>query len=457
MAWDSRTIGWVHDLLRSVWDEPRPANPPPRTWRDWALVAVLVAAALTEGLLRPELPWRAVSVAVAVGLAPTLLWRRSRPLPMVAIAFGLCAAASLLIGRDLDLYVLIYLLLLPFSLFRWGSGREALIGSAISIGKIVLASAVGYQSLSDLFAGFVILFAASALSAALRYRAKARTRELDQAKLLERERLARDLHDTVAHHVSAMAIRAQAGLATSVTDPQAAVEALSVIEAEASRALAEMRAMVRVLRHDQPADLEPSPRVGDLGRLARRFRDRPAVDVKTSGDVDGLPPAVGTAIYRLAQESITNARRHARHATRIEVDVAVEEASVRLRVSDDGEPSAIRAAAAPGYGLVGMIERAALLDGSCEAGPAPGGGWTVTAVLPTPPRPRAQPPQTTQPHSSPETPHRPNDQTPETARPRRDPERRPNEQTPETAQPHRDPERRSKEQTPVATQSGPVA
>jgi len=510
VAWDSRTIGWVHDLLRSVWDEPRPANPPPRTWRDWALVAVLVAAALTEGLLRPDLPSRAISVAVAVGLVPTLLWRRSRPLQMVAIAFGLCAAASLLIGRDLDLYVLIYLLLLPYSLFRWGSGREALIGSAIIIGKIVLASVLGYQSLSDLFAGFIILFAASALSAALRYRAKARTRELDQAKLLERERLARDLHDTVAHHVSAMAIRAQAGLATSATNPQAAVEALSVIEAEASRALAEMRAMVRVLRHDEPADLAPSPRVSDLGRLARRFRDRPAVEVKTSGDVNGLPPAVGTAIYRLAQESITNARRHARHATRIDVNVSVEDASVRLRVSDDGEHNAMRAVSSPGYGLVGMIERATLLGGSCEAGPAPGGGWTVTAVLPTPPRPtnqtpetthprrtpealrhpqdqtpernpprrpRDQTPEATQPHRNPETPRHPQDQTPETSHPHRNPKApcRPGDQTPEATHPHpetsrrprdraaettqsqRDPEHRPKEQTPVATQPGPAA
>ena len=487
----------MHDLLRSGWDEPRPAAPPPRSWRDWALVALLVPAALLEGLLRPELPWRAVSVIITVALVPTLLWRRSRPLPMVAVAFGVCAATPLVTGHELDLYVLVYLLLLPYALLRWGSGREVLLGSAIVVAKVVLATVLGYQSLSDMFAGLVILFAAGALSAALRYRARARMRELDQAKLLERERLARDLHDTVAHHVSAMAIRAQAGLATAASDPNAAVEALKVIEAEASRALAEMRAMVRVLRHDQPpertpsprggdlgsrapgrrmgnlsqpasnprdGDLEPpprprdddltpasnprvghigkparsqrngdlkptpsqhvadigkpagrfsdddlqpatsprvgdigepagrfrdgdlelvsSPRVSDIGELVGRFSDGPAVDVEIHGDVDGLPAAVGTAIYRLAQESVTNARRHARHATRIEVRVAVEDTSVRLCVSDDGETDAGRAASAPGYGLVGMIERAGLLGGSCEAGPGPGRGWTVTAVLP---------------------------------------------------------------------------
>ena len=100
------------------------------------------------------------------------------------------------------------------------------------------------------------------------------------------------------------------------------------------------------------------------------------------GDVETLPPSIGTAIYRLAQESVTNARRHARHATRIHVRVAADETSVHLRVSDDGEGAAVRATGSPGYGLIGMIERADLLGGTVEAGPDPERGWTVTAVLP---------------------------------------------------------------------------
>ena len=91
---------------------------------------------------------------------------------------------------------------------------------------------------------------------------------------------------------------------------------------------------------------------------------------------------MGTAIYRLAQEAVTNARRHARHATRIEVRVAADDTSVRLRVSDDGDTGPMRPNAAPGYGLIGMIERVDLLGGPCEAGPNPDRGWTVTAVLP---------------------------------------------------------------------------
>jgi signal transduction histidine kinase len=229
-------------------------------------------------------------------------------------------------------------------------------------------------------AAFAVMSAAIALGVALRFRARARLRELDQVKLLEREQLARDLHDTVAHHISAMAIRAQAGLATSAARPDAAADALHVIEAEAARALDEMRAMVRVLRQDQPADLEPGRGIADLEQLASHRASGPAVLVEFSGHLHDLPPSVGSALYRLAQESITNARRHARHATRIEVRVAADDTSVHLRVSDDGESSLVRRP--PGYGLIGMMERADLLGGTCTAGPGPNRGWTVTAVLP---------------------------------------------------------------------------
>jgi signal transduction histidine kinase len=369
----------VHGILRSVWDEPRPPGAPRRVWRDWALVAVLVPAAVLEGLLADDIPWRPLSVAVTVGLIPTLLWRRTRPLLMIAIGFGVTAAAAIATGANVpNMDVLAYVLLLAYALFRWGSGREIVIGVAIMLARLLLWPLTEDVPAGSLAGGLAVLFAVCAVGAASRYRARARTRELDQVKLLERERLARDLHDTVAHHVSAMAVRAQAGLATAPTDPDAATDALRVIEAEASRALAEMRAMVRVLR--TPAETAPTPRVADLARLAGRAGAGPPVDVEIDTGLDDLPPSVGTALYYLAQEAVTNARRHARQATRIEVRVSADDRAVRLRVSDDGEPRPARGA--PGFGLIGMAERADLLGGTCEAGPNTGRGWTVTAVLP---------------------------------------------------------------------------
>ncbi|MDX8037373.1 histidine kinase [Lentzea sp. BCCO 10_0856] len=365
--------------LRSVWDEPRPARAASRLWWDWVLVGVLLLVAVLEAVLRTDLNSRVGSLVVAVGLLPLLLLRRSRPLLAVAVAFGVGAVASLVFGGEPELNVQVYMLLFPFALFRWGSGREAVIGLAIMLGKVGLSAVLGFISVSEAGGGTAVLGTACALGAAVRYRGRARARELEQVKLLERERLARDLHDTVAHHVSAMAIRAQAGLATAAARPEAATEALGLIESEASRALAEMRTMVRALRRNESADLAPSPTVADVALLASPGRPGPEVDVRIDGAVDDLPKSVGTAIYRLTQESVTNARRHARHATRIEVQVVVSASSVHLRVSDDGDSGN---AAVPGHGLIGMMERADLLGGSCEAGPNPGRGWTVTAVLP---------------------------------------------------------------------------
>ncbi|WP_344914494.1 sensor histidine kinase [Streptosporangium oxazolinicum] len=370
-------------LVRSVWDEPRPPNPPVRVWRDWALVGLLVPIALLEGVLRPDLPWRVVSVAVTIGLIPTLLWRRSRPLLVVAIVFGTTSLAPLLTGGDsAETYTMGYLLIVVYALVRWGSGREAVIGLTIMLVAVCLSIVFDRLAPADAVAAFAVVFSAVTLGGAFRYRARARMRELDQVKLLEREQLARDLHDTVAHHVSAMAIRAQAGIAISASRPNAATEALHVIEAEASRALAEMRAMVRVLRRDQPADLAPGRRVTDLRQLADQGTSGLSVDVDISGDLGDLPPSVEAAIYRLAQEAVTNARRHARHATRVEVQVTADDTSVHLRVSDDGDTGSIRPPGPPGYGLIGMVERADLLGGTCEAGPDPDRGWTVTAALP---------------------------------------------------------------------------
>lgn len=371
--------------VRTLWAEPRAPQAPRRVWRDWVLVALLLPTAILEGILRTDVVWRPVAILLAVVLVIALLWRRTHPLVAVAVAFGAAIVSSIagLIGGvpSVGLYTMIAVVVLPYSLLRWGSGREIGIGLAIILTALVVGLAAEYNGFGEAVAGAVFLLFPAPLGAAIRYWSTSRLREYDKVRLREREQLARELHDTVAHHVSAIAIRAQAGRVVAASHPEAAMDALAVIEAEASRTLAEMRVMVGNLREDEAAALAPQQGMPDLERLARSIGDRPRVELELSGDLADLGPSVGAAIYRIAQESITNAVRHARHVTRIDVRVVGDGDSVRLTVRDDGD-AASTGWNPLGYGLVGMTERATLLGGSFEAGPGPDKGWTVEAVLP---------------------------------------------------------------------------
>lgn len=368
----------VTGLLRSAWNAPGAAPPPPRrVWRDWVLVALFVLVAVLEASLRTDLSQPFVAAAFVIASVPTLLWRRTRPLLMLAIAFGATAVATVVLG-DSILYTSGFVLLTLYALFRWGNGRALVVGSGILLANPIVSALAG-TTWADIVGELAFFAIVGTLGVALRFRGRARMRELDRAKLMERETLARDLHDTVAHHVSAIAIRAQAGLAVAELKPEAATDALRVIEAEASRTLAEMRLMVRVLRQGESPELAPGRTLADIEQLAGDDQPGPRVDVRVTGDPESIPPTVASAVYRLAQESITNARRHARNASVIDVLVEADAGGVHLRVTNDGD---VVPTAAPGYGITGMMERASLLGGTCEAGRAPGGGWVVTAVLP---------------------------------------------------------------------------
>ena len=376
----------VTNVLRVLWAEPRPADPPARIFRDWALIAVLTVWSVAEAVLRDDLaPLPLVLVAVLVVLAP-LLWRRTHPLGAVVVSFGTLTVVDvvrILAGEEGGgLRSISAVLVLAYSLFRWGAGREAVIGLGVIFVWLAVTYVADPMSLAETVAGYAFFLFSAALGAAIRYHARTRTRDIDEAKAREREQLARELHDTVAHHVSGIAIQAQAGRAVAASDPERAVEALVAIEDAAARTLTELRTMVGVLRASQDAEFAPQPGVADLERLTGGLEARPHVQVTLSGELKDLSPAVGAAIYRLAQESITNARRHARHATRVTVDVVGDAEGVRLTVDDDGVPSTAGGGGATGYGLVGMQERTALLGGTFQAGPTADRGWRVQATLP---------------------------------------------------------------------------
>jgi signal transduction histidine kinase len=375
----------ITNALRSLWAEPRAADAPARGWRDWVLVGVLMVTALLEGVLRDDVAWRPFATIVAVGLVPVLLWRRTHPLACVVVAWGtamVLGLASLAGGApSVGLDTMIYVLVLVYALVRWGSGREIVIGLVVVGVAAVIGMVADATGPADVIGGFGIVVAAAAGGAAFRYRAESWRRALDQVRSQERVGLARELHDMVAHHVSAIAVQAQAGRAMAGQRPEAGLEALAAIEGEASRTLAEMRAMVRVLRDGAPAEYTPQPGVADLVSLARRD-PVPVIEVELAGDLDGLTLQVDTTVYRLAQEALTNALRHARNPSRVEIRVAECAGGLRLRVTDDGQIDPVRSAD-HGFGLLGMTERVQLLGGTLRAGPAPEGGWAVDAELPT--------------------------------------------------------------------------
>src|SRR4051812_41530163 len=341
-------------------------------------------AALLEGVLRDDVAWRPFATIVAVGLAPVMLWRRTQPLACVAVGFGTAMALGLatLAGgpSHVGLNAMIYVLVLVYALVRWGSGREIVIGLMFVLIAAVIGTVADYTGPSDFIGGFGILTASAAGGAAFRYRAESWRRALEQIRSQERVGLARELHDMVAHHVSAIAVQAQAGRALAGQRPEAGLEALAAIEGEASQTLAEMRAMVRVLRDEAPAEYAPQPGVADLDRLSGDSPTGPRVEVTVSGDLSALPRAIDAAVFRIAQEAVTNARRHARNATLVDVRVTGNQSTVSLAVRDDGATAAGNSD--PGFGMVGMSERALLLGGTYQAGPCPGGGWAVVATLP---------------------------------------------------------------------------
>lgn len=381
-GWPIPRLDPVITVRRSLWDEPRPNDAPPVGRLDWLLVGLYAAAVLVEGIARPDLALRPVVMVLALVLIPALLWRRSRPLLAVVIGWGVAGVLSVLqLGadaRDLGLTSMMVILILLYALVRWGSGREMVLGLVFTTVVVVLgmfASATGW---AEVLGASALLLMIVALAAVFRYRADLWQRQQREIRNEERVALARELHDTVAHHVSAIAVQAQAGGVVAGIHPEKAAEVLAAIESEASRTLAEMRTMVRVLREDDDADYAPRRGVADLPDLARTDA-RPRVDVSLNGSLTDLAPAVDAALFRLAQESLTNAIRHARGATLVKIDVRRESDAVRLRVTDDGQPGLTQE---PGFGLLGMRERTQLLGGSFSAGPGPAGGWVVEAVLP---------------------------------------------------------------------------
>jgi signal transduction histidine kinase len=342
--------------------------------------------------------WAADARLVATGLPVAV--RRPWPLPVfvVTVATSLVAVA---LGVVTDPFLAVAFALYPVALAGRAQRRLPVAAAAlIGLGGMIATepkSPYAYWWLQG--PGLIVLGWASmagswALGTAVRERrayAEDAARELaERAVTEERMRIARELHDVVAHSIGIIAVKAGVANHVVATRPEEAGEALRVIEATSRDALQEMRHLLGVLRSERTgaltdADLSPAPGTAGLAGLVRSASDaglHVRLEVPELGD---LPEALGLTVFRIVQEALTNAVKHAAPAD-CRVVITRDERHVTIDVSDDGGPARGGAqaqdGAGPGHGLIGMRERIAVYDGEFTAGPRPGGGFTVLARLP---------------------------------------------------------------------------
>jgi signal transduction histidine kinase len=333
---------------------------------------------------------KAIAVPAALLMTLPLMWRRRAPLAVAAVVTGAWIAESLLDDSPQPVQsTLLGLVVAIYSVAAYSERGRALAGLALGLGAI-LASEPGDLIVMGPFLVGVWLAGRlfrdrERLAVTLQSRTDALEREQEEAARLaiaeERARIARELHDVVAHSVSVMVVEAGAERLALGDERGSTREALLSIEKTGRQALAEMRRLLGMLREqDDDVSRAPQPSLTHIEALVARVREAGLpVDLQIEGRPVSLPPGVDVSAYRIVQEALTNALRHAGPA-RARVVVRYGDGDVELEVADDGRGADNGSPA--GHGLVGMRERVTLYGGELRAGGGPGGGYVVRARLP---------------------------------------------------------------------------
>jgi signal transduction histidine kinase len=374
----------------------------------WTLPLIGMSLALTPTVTDPQqqgphrhaVPEPVYLILVAVLCLP-LIWRRKLPRAVFAVialtAFVQWLFSVEMVPADLNVLVMLFTVSANCAL-RWsiGAGLIAQLGTVLAVARWYAGPHVS-EIWNSLAPYTVVVWAfwlwgmyvstRGKYTAGLEERAKRLERERDAqaqvAAAAERARIAREMHDVIAHSVSVMVVQADGASYMVDIDPARAKRAMETIGATGRQALTEMRRMLGVLREGGDAGpYAPQPGIEQLTELVHQIRSAGLpVDLTVEGVPSELPTALQLTIYRIVQEALTNTRKHAGPAATAEVNLHYGDDAVEIRIRDDG-----RGAAASndghGHGLVGMSERAALYGGSLRTGPRPGGGWEVFARLP---------------------------------------------------------------------------
>jgi signal transduction histidine kinase len=350
-----------------------------------------------------------VNVTVVVLIAQFVAWRRRAPFAAFAIYVILGTAwldAVYRAGANLPLEPFVVLLILVYTAASRGEDRRnwAVAGvlGILAISELILIP-FGDKSIGNVIPGLVFIGLTFTIGRVLGRRIvshhqleDAASRAVAQAEeraalavSAERARIARELHDVVAHAVSLMVVQAGAGERLLVTRPDEAATAFRAIRQAGTEAIDELRRMLGLIdgsggqQHRLASQIAPQPRLARLDALVDDVRATGLeVRLTRSGDVAALAPGVDLAAYRIVQEALTNTRKHAAGATHADVSVACAEDELVVQVVDDGRPADGRRAG--GRGLIGMRERVALYGGSLRAEAGPAGGFVVRARFPLP-------------------------------------------------------------------------
>jgi signal transduction histidine kinase len=374
-------------------------------WGDWVL-AVAFTLSIEYGLWeRPPAGLsatggRALAAVLFALITVPLAWRRRAPLAVLGVVTGAVLAASLLVHHTngMPLEAFLALIIAFYSVGAHCGDRRGMLGGGLDLAILFVYDLIhgGLGQAHGSRPGAAAIFALAWLGgremrrrrrelSVLRERAARLEHEREEraraAVREERGRIARELHDVIAHSVSVMVIQAQAG-PRLLGDPEQVEGAFQSIESSGREALVELRRLLGILRtNDEQLAIGPQPGLGSLGSLLDQVRDAGLpVDLEIEGEQVPLPAGIDLSAYRIVQEALTNTLKHA-GITAARIVVRYGTAALELEITDDGT-DASTGNNSSGHGLVGMRERVALFGGHLEAGRRTGGGYAVRAQLP---------------------------------------------------------------------------
>jgi signal transduction histidine kinase len=362
---------------------------------DITLAAVLAVFAVLDVLLSPE--WRgpdAVNAVVVPTMALSLAWRQRRPMTVLALILGGYVGLSVAFGATQSWSFTFIVIIALYSAVVHG-GRP-LLASVLAAVAIVVAALTDplVSSFGDAVWGptlVVLTVVAGFTGRAIRTRTSALDRRAEgldreerrraaEAAAEERRRIARELHDIISHSLGVVVLQAGAAERVLDRDPARAREVLESIRATGQEAIGEMGTLLGLIDSSPRSSREPQPSLADLDGLVSRMRDAGLrVDLEIEGQRRELPAALELSAFRVIQEGLTNSLKHAR-AAHVRAVLRYREDELQVDVADDGVAGGNGVGTR--RGLAGMRERVEVFGGTLEAGPQPGGGWTLHATFP---------------------------------------------------------------------------